>query len=107
MARRSELRTINEELFRSVVEKPTFARLEALDDRVARIGSMLTRVLRRRGVAAADAAAPRASTQVEPPTICGQAFDAPGSAGRHRRVDLVRDCHGAGTGGLVTAPVSV
>src|SRR4051812_20085645 len=52
-----------------------------------RLPCMRAGVLGRRGVAAADMAALRASAQVEPPPAGCVALDAPRSARRDRRVD--------------------
>src|SRR5919197_3847847 len=74
-----------------VVPEPGLARLEALHDRMTRLGRVLAGVLHRGRVAAADVAALGAAAQVEPPAAGGFAFEAAGAARRHGRVD-------AGTG---------
>jgi hypothetical protein len=74
-ARAGQLRTL-ESFSRSVIVEPVLAGLEAVDDRVARGGVMLRRMLAWRTIATADVAAFGASAQVQPPSVRCQAFDA-------------------------------
>src|SRR5215469_18201069 len=76
-----------------VAPEPVFARLEALDQRVAGRGRVPAGVLRWRGVTAADVAALRTAAQMEPPSPTGVALNAPGPAGRGRSVDPLLCCH--------------
>jgi hypothetical protein len=76
-----------QDLFPRVVPEPVLARLVTLDDGVPHRGRMVARVLGRRGVAAADVTAMRATAEVEPPTTCCEALDAPRAAGSPRGID--------------------
>ena len=81
MARRSQGGALEVFLGR-VVPEPVLAWLVALDDWMAGIDGMVTRVLTRRRVATANMAAMRAAAQVEPPRTRGVALDAARAARR-------------------------
>src|SRR5687768_14290480 len=85
--RRREPRTLAVRLG-CVAPEPILARLVALDDGMPGLGGMAAGVLRGRRVAAAHVAAPRTTTEMEPPALRCEAFDAARSARRDRRVDL-------------------
>ncbi len=71
---RGQLRAV-EVLLCRVVPEPVLARLVTLNDGVRFAGGMVTCVLRRGRVTAADVSTTRAAAQVEPPTAAGEAFD--------------------------------
>jgi hypothetical protein len=86
MRGRSKRRSVGE-LLGAIVEEPVLTGLETLNHRVAALLDMVARVLRRRGITAADVAALRAPPQVKPPTTLGKALDASRRAGRNGRGD--------------------
>src|SRR5215469_12335844 len=86
MLRRGQLRPVIG-LLGFEVEEPVLAGLEAADERMPAGLRVRGRVLRGRGVAAADVPALSAAAQVQPPAAGLLAFDAPGAARRHGRVD--------------------
>ena len=78
---RDQLGTV-EVLLGRVVPEPIFVRLVTLDDRVRRVGRVMTCVLGWGRVTAADMSTTRATAQVEPPTTAGEALDTSSAAGR-------------------------
>src|ERR1700730_10445840 len=70
-----------------IAPEPVFAGLEAADYRMPGRRGMSGRVLRRRGVAAADVPALGAPAQMQPPSTGGVALHTAGPARRNRRVD--------------------
>jgi hypothetical protein len=87
MLRRGQLGAGFEQLLRRVAPEPRLARLEAADHRMSGGCRMSRRVLRRRGVAAADMPALRTSAQVEPPPASCLALCAAHPARRDSRVN--------------------
>src|SRR5215813_11498043 len=85
--RRGQLRPGFIELVRRIAPEPGLPRLEAADDRVPGGRRVRARVLRRRGVAAADVPALGAPPQVEPPAAARLALGAAGPGGRREGVD--------------------
>src|SRR5664279_2567117 len=81
---------------------PVLARLVGLDPRVMLLAGMASRVLLRRGVAAANAATLSATPQMEPPSAEGLAVRAARPARRHHWVDPV-DRHELMVGQFVSA----
>jgi hypothetical protein len=83
---RSEPRSIGE-LLGAIVVEPLLTGLEALNYRVAAVLDVMARVLRGRGVAAADVTALRAPPQMQPPATLGKALDTTRRAGRNQSLD--------------------
>jgi hypothetical protein len=71
-----------------VVPEPVLARLEAVDDAMARTRRVVPGVLGRRGVATADVAATSAASEMEPPAAGCQALEAASATRRHGRIDF-------------------
>src|SRR6185312_10757970 len=97
--RRGQLRALVGVL-RLVAEVPRLAGLEAADERVATRLRVRARVLRGRGVTAADVPALRAPAEVEPPAAGLLAFGAAGPARRDGRVDAWHVGHSGSSVGL-------
>jgi hypothetical protein len=76
-----------------VVPEPVLAWLEAMDHPMTGVTRVVPGVLRRGRVAAADVAAPRAASKVEPPAARRLAVDAARPRRWYRRIDLVVDDH--------------
>jgi hypothetical protein len=87
MLGRGQVRT-GEVLLGPEVPEPVLARLVAPDDRVPRVGRVVTGMLRWRRVAAADVAAGRAPAEVQPPPSGGETLDASCAARRYRRINV-------------------
>src|SRR5215475_14824638 len=85
--RRGQLRPGFIELVRRIAPEPGLPRLEAADDRVPGGRRVRARVLRRRGVAAADVPALGTPAQVEPPAAGRLTLHAAGPRGRHAGLD--------------------
>ena len=77
-----------EVLLGRVVPEPIFLRFVTLDDRVPCVGRMVTCMLGWGRVTAADVSTTRATTQVEPPTMAGEALDTSRTTGRYRRINV-------------------
>lgn len=88
--RRRQARTSHEILAYVAIE-PVLTRLEARDDRMTRRAVVRRRVFTQRLIAAADVPAFRASAQMKPPAVFGEALDAT----RARRWDLAFDAVGS------------
>jgi hypothetical protein len=69
------------------VPKPPFTRFEALNDGMSDSLEMLTSVLARRAVAAANVSAFRTAAKMKPPIAGGQALHASSTTWRNRRVN--------------------
>lgn len=78
-----------ESLSRAIVVKPSFARLEACDDRVTCRRVVFRCMLIWRSIAAADVTAFDASAKMEPPSARSRAFHATRSGWRGREVDAI------------------
>src|SRR5215475_8300155 len=102
--RRGQLRPGFIELVRRIAPEPGLPRLEAADDRVPGGRRVRARVLRRRGVAAADVPALSAPAQVEPPAAGRLALRAAGSG---RFGDGVDAWHGGHAGSFRSASPAV
>jgi hypothetical protein len=101
MCRRSQRGAVGV-LVGRVVPEPLLARLEALHQGMVTGLRVLARVLRRGRIAAPDMPTLCAATEMQPPSIRGQALDAPSAARRNTRVD------GSGIGHLpATFPIRV
>ena len=95
MLRRSEDGTFGV-AFRRVVPEPVLARLVAPDDSMPRVDRVVACVPRGRRIAAADLAAPGASSQIERPAVGLRTLHAAGSTRRVDAID-VRTGHGHGS----------
>jgi hypothetical protein len=74
-------------LLRFVIPEPRLSRLEAGFDRVARLSSVLRRVLARGTVTAPNVTTLSATSQVQPPSIGEEAFHAASATWLGFRVD--------------------
>src|SRR5689334_4084834 len=102
--RRGQRRSGLVELVGRIAPEPVLPRLEAADDWVPGGGRVRARVLRRRGVAAADVPALGAPAQVQPPAAGRLAL---GAAGPGRLDDGVDPCHGGHAGSSRSASGAV
>ena len=75
------------EVVRPVVVEPVLSRLETPDDCMARLASVLRRVLRGRLITAPDVPALGATTQMKPPASRGLTFLTTGAGRLHSRID--------------------
>src|SRR5215831_8118455 len=103
--RRGQRRAGLVELVGLVAPEPGLTRLEAADDRVPGGRRVRARVLRRRGVTAADVPALGTPAQVEPPAAGRLALYAAGPGGRHAGLDSCLFGH-AGTSRSASGAVS-